>query len=72
MNAKQLLQVAWPLEVAWLLLNFTICLYFFPVRAELFIRALPLLTVLIGGQGVLAAAGPEVKRWIESKNGRDR
>ena len=32
-------------------------------------QALPLLTTLIGGQGLLAAAGPEIKRLIESKNG---
>jgi len=69
MNAKRFIQIAWVCEVIWLLLNWTICLYLLPNRAELFIRALPLLSSLIGGQGLFAAVGPEVKRWIESKNG---
>ena len=65
MNAKDLLQKAWVFEVIWLLLNFQICLYFFPAKVGSFMQALPLLTTLIGGQGILAAAGPEVKRLIE-------
>ena len=69
MNAKDLLQKVWLFEVIWLLLNFTICLYFFPGKIAAFMDALPLLTALIGGQGFLAAAGPEIKRLIESKNG---
>lgn len=69
MNAKDLLQKTWIFEVVWLLLNFTICLYFFPSKIGAFMQALPLLTTLIGGQGILAAAGPEIKRLIESKNG---
>jgi hypothetical protein len=69
MNAKDLLQKAWVFEVMWLLLNFTICLYVFPGKLGMFMEALPLLTTLIGGQGILAAAGPEIKRLIESKNG---
>jgi len=69
MNAKDLLQKTWIFEVVWLLLNFTICLYFFPGKIGAFMQALPLLTTLIGGQGFLAAAGPEIKRLIESKNG---
>lgn len=69
MNAKDLLQKAWVFEVMWLLLNFTFCLYIFPGKITAFMEALPLLTTLIGGQGLLAAAGPEIKRLIESKNG---
>jgi len=69
MNAKDLLQKAWIFEVIWLLLNFTVCLYVFPGKIGAFMQALPLLTTLIGGQGFLAAAGPEIKRLIESKNG---
>ena len=69
MNAKDLLQKAWVFEVIWLLLNFTVCLYVFPEKVKPFMDALPLLTTLIGGQGILAAAGPEIKRLIESKNG---
>jgi len=69
-NAKDLLQKAWVVEVVFLLVNFTVCLYAGGTeKTELFLRALPLLTTLIGGQGVLAAAGPEVKRWIESRGG---
>jgi hypothetical protein len=68
LNAKHLLQKAWVFEVIWLLLNFQICLYFFPAKVGPFMQALPLLTTLIGGQGILAAAGPEVKRFIESKS----
>ena len=69
MNAKDLLQKAWVFEVIWLLLNFTVCLYVFPDKVVALTKALPLLTTLIGGQGFLAAAGPEIKRLIESKNG---
>lgn len=69
MNAKDLLQKAWVFEVVWVLLNFTVCLYFFPGKIGAFMEALPLLTALIGGQGFLAAAGPEIKRLIETKNG---
>ena len=69
MNAKDLLQKTWIFEVIWLLLNFTVCLYVFPEKVGPFMQALPLLTTLIGGQGILAAAGPEIKRLIESKNG---
>jgi hypothetical protein len=68
MDAKDLIQKAWVLEVAWLLLTYTAALFFCPVdRLKLFLEALPLLTYLIGGQGILAAAGPEVKRLIESR-----
>ncbi len=72
MDAKDLLQKAWVFEVMWLLLNFTICLYVFPGKLGIFMEALPLLTTLIGGQGILAAAGPEVKRLIESKTEEGR
>lgn len=71
MNAKDLLQKAWIFEVMWLLLNFTACLFICPDKMKLFMDALPLLTTLIGGQGILAAAGPEVKRLIESQNGKN-
>jgi len=50
----------------FLLLVFVICLFGLPGRMSGFLAALPLLTTLIGGQGLLAAAGPEVKRLIES------
>ena len=66
-DALDLIQHAWVYEVAWILLVFTICLFGFPDRMVAFTSALPLLTALIGGQGLIAAAGPEVKRYLEMK-----
>jgi uncharacterized membrane protein YbhN (UPF0104 family) len=69
-DAKQLIQIVWVLEVMGLLLVFIVCLFIFPGRMADFLAALPLLTALIGGQGVIAAAGPEIKRWTEAHFGR--
>jgi len=66
MDSLDLLQKAWVFEVMFLLLVFVVCLFGLPERMSGFLAALPLLTTLIGGQGLLAAAGPEVKRLIES------
>lgn len=71
MDSLDLLQKAWVFEVAYLLVTFTVCLYILPGRMGMFLQALPLLTVLIGGQGAIAAAGPEVKRWIESRGAKE-
>lgn len=68
LDALDLLQKAWVFEVIYLLLLFGICLLFLPDRMVSFLAALPLLTTLIGGQGVIAAAGPQVKRWLESRS----
>lgn len=69
MNPKRLIQMAWVVEVAILILYGLIGIPFLPIeRLEFFIRMLPLFTALIGGQGVIAFAGPEVKRYIESRN----
>lgn len=67
MDSLRLIQLAWVFEVMFILFVFTICLFGFPDRMSGFLSALPLLTTLIGGQGIIAAAGPEVKRYIESK-----
>lgn len=69
MDAKQLIQIAWVFEVVFLLLAFVGCVFFLPPeKTTLFLSALPALITLIGGQGFLAAAGPEVKRLIESRS----
>jgi hypothetical protein len=70
MNAKDLIQKAWVLQVIVLILS---CVVFAVVlsveKFSVFLSALPSLTVLIGTQGVLAATGPEVKRFVEAKFG---
>lgn len=68
MDAKDLIQKMWVIEVAVLLLVFIVCLFGWPDRIDKLLAALPLLTALIGGEGLLAAAGPEVKRLIESQS----
>jgi hypothetical protein len=70
MDALDLLKKAWVFEVMFLLAVFAACLFGFPDRMAAFLAALPLLTTLIGGQGVIAAAGPQVKRWIEARSGK--
>ncbi len=69
MDAKDLLQKAWVFEVMYLLALFSVCLLVVPGRFGDYLAALPALTALIGGQGLLAAAGPEVKRWLEGRGG---
>jgi len=71
MDSLDLLQKAWVFQASYLLLLFSVCLLFFPDRMPNFMAALPLLTVLIGGQGLVGAAGPEVKRLIESKGSKE-
>jgi hypothetical protein len=71
MDALDLLQKAWVFEVMFLLIVFAICLFGLPDRMADFLAALPLLTTLIGGQGLIAAASPEIKRWIESPRRRE-
>jgi hypothetical protein len=70
MNAKDLIQKAWVFQVIVLILS---CVVFAVVlsveKFSVFLSALPSLTVLIGTQGVLAATGPEVKRFVEAKFG---
>ena len=68
MDAKDLLQKAWVFEVIWVLLNFQVCLYFFPAKVAPFIEALPLLCALVAGQGLIAGVGPEIKRFLESRH----
>lgn len=75
MDSLDLIQKAWVFEVAYLIVLFTVVPLIFPGRMDGFLSALPVLTTLIGGQGVVAAAGPEVKRLIEmmgKKSGEGR
>lgn len=58
-----LLRIAWPIEVCACII-FTMVSVFLRV-ANTWLEALPMLTILIAGQGVIAAAGPEVKRLLE-------
>jgi hypothetical protein len=63
-----MIRIAWPVEVmVCLVYTMIVVLAAGPERVDGWLRALPLLTALIAGQGVLAAAGPEVKRLIESR-----
>ena len=68
MKAKRFIQYAWVIEIAVLILNFLGILYWgSPGQMTSFLDALPLLIKLIVTQGIVAGAGPELKRWIEAK-----
>lgn len=69
MDGKDLIQKAWVIEgmallaylcFAWALMS--------PERLAVMATMLPQVALLIGGQGVAASAGPEVKRLIESRD----
>lgn len=68
MNAKRFIQFAWVIEIAVLIVNFLVILYAGTAeQMSSLLGALPLLIKLIVTQGIVAGAGPELKRWIEAK-----
>lgn len=68
MNAKRFIQFAWVIEIGVLIINFLIVLYVGSAKQmSSLLDALPLLIKLIVTQGIIAGAGPELKRWIEAK-----
>lgn len=68
MNAKRFIQFAWVIEIAVLIVNFLVILYAGTTeQMSSLLGALPLLIKLIVTQGIVAGAGPELKRWIEAK-----
>ena len=68
MTPKQLIQRAWVIEVAVVIVVSIAVAILAPAdRIEAWVRMMPLLTALIGGQGIIAAAGPEIKRFTESR-----
>lgn len=66
--SMMMLRIAWPIEVA-LCIIYTMIMIPAGSSGEIdgWLRALPLLTTLIAGQGLIAAGGSEVKRLIESR-----
>jgi len=64
---KKLIQVAWVVEVAVLLVYLIVASYTLSVeRWSELLKALPTIGGLIAGQGGAAFAGPEIKRFIEA------
>ncbi len=67
-DAKELLQKAWVIEVGLLILYGLVILpWMDPDRIEIFIRLLPVYGGLIAGQGLIASAGPRIKALQENQ-----
>lgn len=68
MDALDLIQKAWVAEAMLLLIYLCFAWWLMPPdRLKVVADMLPQIVLIIGGQGAVAAAGPEVKRLIESK-----
>ena len=68
MDAKTLIQKAWVLEAMALLVFVCAACAWMPLaRLEVLARVLIPIVGTILGQGVAASAGPEVKRFLESR-----
>lgn len=66
--SKYLVRSLWPFEVLGIILyTMFLTLVGSTDRIVVWHDSLPLLTTLIGGQGVLIAAATEIKRWIETR-----
>jgi hypothetical protein len=67
-DSLDLIQKAWVLQAMILLLYMMFAWWLMPPdRLAVMAQMLPQIVMIIGGQGVAAAAGPEVKRLIELK-----
>ncbi len=67
-DAKELLQKAWVIEVGLLILYGLVILpWMDPKRIEIFIRLLPVYGSLIAGQGLIASVGPRIKALQENQ-----
>ena len=67
-DAKELLQKAWVIEVGLLILYGLVILpWMDPKRIEIFIQLLPVYGSLIAGQGLIAGAGPRIKKLQENQ-----
>ena len=67
-DAKELIQKAWVLEVGLLILYGLVVLpWMSPERIELFISLLPIYASLIAAQGIIAGAGPRIKTLQENQ-----
>lgn len=68
MDALDLIQKAWVVEAMLLLIYLCFAWWLMPAdRLAIMAGMLPQIVAIIGGQGIVAAAGPEVKRLIESR-----
>jgi len=68
LDAKDLLQKAWVIEISLLILYGLVILpWMDPERIEIFIRLLPIYGSLIAGQGLIAGAGPRIKKLQENQ-----
>lgn len=71
MDAKDLIQKAWVIEAMVLLLVVPLACAWMPAdRLGALQDMLPRVIALILGQGIAAAGGPELKRWIESRGAK--
>ncbi len=67
LNAKQLIQIAWVVEIAILVAFVIVAAYTLSVpRWKELLAALPVIGGLIAAQGGAGAIGPEVKRFIQA------
>jgi len=67
-DAKELIQKAWVIEVAVLILYGLVILpWMAPAKIELFIELLPMYASLIAAQGIIAGAGPRIKTLQENQ-----
>lgn len=72
-DSKELIKKAWVIEVAVLVVYTVVgSIWLSAEKFGLYLQALPALSLLIGGQGLLAGVGPEAKRWIEMKREQAR
>jgi len=70
-DAKDLIQKAWVIEVGLLILYGLIIIPWLPAdRIELFLRLLPTYGLLISGQGLIAAGGPRLKAFQENQRAK--
>ena len=70
-DSKELIKIAWVLEVAILILYGLLILpWLDPKRIELFMRLIPMYGTLIGAQGLIAGVGPRIRAWQENQKAK--
>jgi len=69
MDPLKLIQRAWVIEAALIVLTTVVLIFALPERMPVWVSALPLLGVIIAAQGGAAFGGPALKRAQEAHNG---
>lgn len=67
MDSKKFIQYAWVIETVIIILMTIVYVHFIEI-IPFWIQALPLLTTLIGAQGMAASIGPAIIKSIEIKH----